>query len=136
MRILGIDYGRRRVGLAITDPDEIMVTPLKTLIVTEPEKLIRELEELIIDESVEFIVIGEPIRDDGKEAELYSEIRSFGRDLENRCGLPVVLYDEYYSSKRAEAGFHQTGKKIKGKKEIIDQLAAVDILQSYLESRK
>ncbi|MBD3234073.1 MAG: Holliday junction resolvase RuvX [candidate division Zixibacteria bacterium] len=136
MRILGIDYGRRRVGLAITDPDEIMVTPLTTLIATDPEKLINDIQKLMNEESVGLIVIGEPIRDDGKEAELSGEIKSFARKLEDKSGLKVVLYDEYYSSARAEDSFHQTGKRIKGKKEIIDQLAAVDILRSYLESRK
>ncbi|MCP4633353.1 MAG: Holliday junction resolvase RuvX [candidate division Zixibacteria bacterium] len=135
MRILGIDYGRRRIGLAITDPNGLMATPLETMLFDDA-KNIAHIQKIIADEEVEMIIIGDPVRDDGIEAELHSEIISFAEKLGRETGLEIKFIDEYYSSGIATGKFHDAGLKMKGNKGIIDQLAAAELLQWYLDSLK
>ncbi len=134
MRILGLDYGRRRVGVAISDPDGKIATPYITLIIRDIEGLIVEIEDIVLNEGIELIVLGNPIRDDGKVAGLSAEIEKFAKKLEGNLGIKVKLIDEYYSSARAKGKLvEDRGLKLKGKKHLIDQMAAVDILQNYLD---
>jgi putative Holliday junction resolvase len=135
MRILGIDYGRKRIGLAISDPNGIMATPLETIQYHETKNIAR-IREIISEESIELIIIGDPVRDDGKEAELHDDIVDFANKLSDATGLEIEFIDEYYSSGIATGKFHEAGLRTKGNKGIIDQLAATELLQWYLDSLK
>ncbi|MBD3170500.1 MAG: Holliday junction resolvase RuvX [candidate division Zixibacteria bacterium] len=135
MRLLGIDYGRKRIGLALSDPAEKMVTPYGTIIVESTESLLEELSQIIREEEVELIILGDPVRDDGKRSELHDEIVGFANRLKEKTGLDVKLWDEYFTSRIAEEKLHSTGRKLKGNKGKIDSLAAAEILQGYIGSK-
>jgi putative Holliday junction resolvase len=134
MRILAIDYGRRRIGLAISDPEGKIATPLTTLILDDLSRLLNEIKTIIREEDVKKVIIGNPVRDDGKSSELADEISGFSKRLADETGLDIELVDEYYSSKLAEKKFHETGRKIKSNKNKIDRLAAARMLQEYLDT--
>ncbi len=132
-RILAIDYGSKRVGIAVTDPLQIIATPLTTL--REPE-LIPFLIQYRSREPLERIVVGMPLRTDGSDTHATPLIRAFIKNLNQKIpDIPVETIDEAYTSKRAFQAMVEGGmkKKDRRKKENIDQVSAVLILQSFLE---
>lgn len=132
-RILAIDYGSKRVGIAVTDPLKIIATPLTTI--TEPE-LIPFLVQYRSSELLERIVVGMPLRSDGSDTHATPLIRAFIKKLNQKMpDLPIETIDEAYTSKRASQAMVEGGmkKKDRRKKENIDQVSAVLILQSFLE---
>ena len=136
MRALGIDYGRKRVGIAISDPAGNLAVPLRAVIINNQNELIEAIRKIVTDEAIDLIIIGNPIRDDGKLADLAGEISQIAERIRIEINVRVQLHDEYYSSATAMKKFHQAGLKTKKNKAAIDQLAAADILQCYLDSMK
>ena len=149
MKLLGIDFGTRRVGLAMTDPSGAMAFPYATIHRTTRDKLFQELLDILEREQVEGIVvglpgsreagdgsgIGAPMAADGEEALIVRQIRNFVDRLQRRTPLPVHLVDETLSSFEAEQTLRESGLKGEKLKEKLDQQAAVLILRTYLESR-
>ncbi len=131
-RILSIDYGLKRVGLAVTDPMQIIASALETV----PEKEIMSyLKSYTEKEEVELFVLGYPTRSDGSDTHATPHVREFKKRLEKLfTQIPVQLEDESYTSKRAMEAMVQAGvkKKDRRKKENLDKLSAVIILQSYM----
>ena len=131
-RILAIDYGNKRTGLAVTDNLKMIATSLTVL---HPKELIPFLKEYVKKEEVECIVIGRPTNLDNTENEIEKDIRSFIVDLKkNFPGLKIERIDERFTSKIAQQTILEAGiKKMKRRnKSLADKVSATIILQSYL----
>lgn len=133
-RILAIDYGRKRVGVAISDPTRTIATGLPTLVVDSLAHAVNQIAALRDEWDYQAIVVGLPIRTSGEPSEMAEEVRAFADALRDKTGLPVTTQDERFSSSEAERIFHQKGKKLKGRKGEVDQLAAELILRQHLDS--
>ena len=135
-RILAIDYGTKRTGLAVTDPLQIIATGLDT--VATPE-LLDYLQRYLAQEEVETFVVGEPLHPDGNPAQLMPEVVGFVRKLRKLFpDVPVVMQDERFTSESAKDVIRQSGagQKKRRDKALVDKVAAVLILQDYLEEHK
>ena len=135
-RILGIDYGKKKVGFAVTDKLQITTNPLGTIPVHEVWKFI---EAQVKTGEIETIVVGYATHKDGADSESMQYIHPFVRGLKKRYrNIPVEFEDESYTSVIAEKSLIESGasKKTRQKKEIIDTISAMLILQSYLERTK
>lgn len=132
MRILGIDFGLKRVGLALCDPSGIVVTPWRTIERTTRDVLFGELTKAVEDEGVEAVVVGLPLTLDGEDSLITRQARNFAESLGRRVAVPVHLMDERLSS--AEADHHLDDAQVFGKKRKMarDAQAAALILEAWL----
>jgi RNAse H-fold protein YqgF len=131
-RILSIDYGKKRTGIAVTDPLKIIATGLTTV---ETPKLLAFLKEYISKEPVETIIIGMPSNLDDSPTHATPLVQSFIKQLNKTFpAIPVVEVDERYSSKMASQAMIEMGmkKKQRQNKGMIDEIAATILLQEYL----
>jgi len=133
-RVLSVDLGKKRVGLAISDPMHMISQPFKTLIFTSLTGLVKEIKVIIREKDVEEIVVGLPVKESGEEGEGCREARKFA-ELLNSENIRTELWDERYSSRLAENVMKSYGKKRKGNKATIDKIAASFILESFLKSK-
>ncbi len=135
-RVLAVDYGTKRVGLALTDPLFTFAYPFKTLI--NNRQLLNQLKQIIDEKGVQKIILGYPSREDGKESVLIPEINKFKEKLNKISKVEIILWDEIYTSRIAEKRIMETKKKKKTRrdKSLIDSNAAAVILQEYLESKQ
>ncbi|WP_353130216.1 Holliday junction resolvase RuvX [Parapedobacter pyrenivorans] len=135
MRILAFDYGTKRVGLAVTDPLQLIATALDTV---HAKDVLEYVKAYLDRETVSMFVVGEPRRLDGTESESAQHVRGFIRTLRRTFpAIPIETVDERFTSKMASASIAQSGmtKKKRQDKSLIDRVSAVLILQSYLDSR-
>ena len=132
-KILGIDLGERRIGLALSDGLGFLAHPLVTLPWKGTEALIKELNHIIERESVGKLVIGVPYTMRGTVSEKTEQVRRIIHELRQRLGVEIIEMDERLTTKMAEKVFQSLGKKPSKNRDKIDQLAAVFILQSYLD---
>ncbi len=132
-RILAVDTGTRRVGLAMTDPLQLIASPLRSIRFNGTDKLVADLLDLIRAREVELVVVGLPIREDGTEGEGCLRARGLADRL-GEAGVQVKLWDERYSSREAESSLREMGLKRKQSIGRIDQIAAAIILEDYLRS--
>ncbi len=136
-RILALDYGVKRIGVAVSAPLGFFTQPLAYIPNKNPSQVIEELNHIIKERTISFILLGLPKRTDetiGPEAE---KVIEFGKVLETRCGIEVKFYDESYSTKDAEEILiNELNLSRKKRKEVIDSMAACLILNSYLRSLK
>ena len=130
-RILAIDYGRRRIGLALSDELRLTAQPLATLERTNRRNDLRRLREIARKNAVRAIVVGHPIHLDGSAGEMAEEAERFAARLRKELGLPVELMDERLSS--WEAGQIVAKPAASKKKSSLDHIAAAVILRDYLE---
>ena len=136
MRILSVDYGRKRTGLAVTDPLQIIAGGLATVSTSE---LFDYLKKYIEREQVERIVIGEPRQPNGEPSENLQRVQQFvNRWRKAVPEVPIVFYDERFTSVLAHQAMLQGGlrKKARQDKALVDEISATILLQDYLESRK
>ncbi len=134
-RILGIDYGRKRVGLAVTDPLKIFASPLNTISAHDIDNFIADY---MASEEVEAFVIGYPVKLNNEPSESVKYINPFIRKLKKRFpGVPVHLVDERFTSQMALKTMIEGGlkKKERQNKSIIDMISASIILQSFLDRK-
>ena len=137
MRILGIDFGLKRVGLALTDGTGAMAFPYRTVVRTTREALFAELLGVIESEGVEEIVVGLPLLLDGGDSMTTRQARNFAASLGRRTEVPIVLVDERLSSAAAEEELVEAGLTKRSKrKPVLDQQAAVRILETHLDQRR
>ncbi|GAB6175746.1 Holliday junction resolvase RuvX [Desulfobaculum senezii] len=136
MRILAIDFGLKRVGLALTDGLGMMAFPYKTIVRTTRDKLFAELSEILEKENVTAIVLGLPLSLDGEETLITRQVYNFKASLARRTDLPIHYMDERLSSVEAEEQLKEVGLRRKKRKTVLDQQAAVRILESYLAQEK
>ena len=138
MRVLGIDFGERRIGLALSDPTGTLASPLPTLKRRAGKRPpITALIGIIQDNEVEALVLGLPLTLKGEESDWTRLIRDVGDALHARTGLPLYYMDERFTSVRAEKAVRSIGlpKKKREEKERVDAAAAILILQSWLDER-
>lgn len=133
-KLAGVDYGMKRVGLAVCDEFHVTTSPRKTLL-RDSDDFWSELTDALDFESVEGVVVGLPERPDGKNDELIAEIRDFAERLKQLTGLPVYFHDEYLTSKTATRVMIEIGKKKKkrSRKGEKDKVAAALILRNFLD---
>ncbi len=134
-RILALDPGSVRVGVAVTDPGRIIASPLKTISFTSDEELINEILDICSSMEIKTVVVGLPLKEDGTEGTGCEKSRSFASKLTSR-GLDVILWDERYSSKVAASYIREAGTKQKKAKGSLDRIAASLILENYLDYLK
>lgn len=135
-RILGIDHGNRRIGLAISDPMKIIARPLKTITYLQQPDVFHSLQDIIQSKSVEEIIIGLPRGMDGRDTAQTKVVLNFAEKLKRQLHIPVKLIDERLSSVSAEKVLIQQNIKTGYNKEKIDETAAAIILQHYLETKR
>lgn len=133
MRILGLDYGTVRVGVAISDPTGFIATP-KGNVSAEPKKdFLAEIQRICLDLGVEKIVIGLPLHMNGDEGESALAARAMGADIKKKLELPVCFMDERMSTMSADKALNEAQVKGRKKKDKVDSAAAAIILQNYLD---
>jgi putative Holliday junction resolvase len=136
MRILGLDFGSKTVGVAVSD--ELLITAQGVEIIRRksPTKLrqtLARIEELVGGYSVDRIVLGYPKNMNNTEGERCERTREFKELLEKRCGIPVILWDERLTTVAADQSMMEMGIRRENRKEYVDEIAAILILQGYLD---
>lgn len=136
MRIIGLDFGSKTVGVAVSD--ELLITAQGVEIIRRkaPGKLrqtLARIEELIAEYGVEKIVLGYPKNMNNTEGERCEKTKEFKEMLERRTGLEVVLWDERLTTVAADRSMMETGIRREQRKEFVDEIAAIFILQGYLD---
>lgn len=137
MRVIGLDYGTKTVGVAVSDELGLTAQPLETIVRKSANKLrqtLARIEEIIIEYGIETIVLGYPKNMNNTLGERAKQTEVFQEALERRTGLPVVLWDERLSTAEAERILQAGGVRRENRKQYIDKLAAAVILQSYLDA--
>ncbi len=134
MRALGIDFGIKRVGLALSDPTGTLCSPYKTIDRTSRQALFDELLEIIQKETVEAVVVGLPLSLDGEDTLTTRQARNFAESLGRRTDVPIHLWDERLSSAEAEMELEMAGVFGSKRKKALDSQAAVIILRSWIEN--
>ena len=133
--ILAIDYGDARIGLAATDPLGIAAHPVETIHRKTTDPLER-IAEIVAERGIRRILLGLPLHLDGSEGRSAEKVRRFGRELtESLPGIPLEFTDERLTSVSAAEKLRQAGRPAKRQKDIIDQAAAVEILNAWLDEQ-
>jgi putative Holliday junction resolvase len=133
-RLLGVDYGNVRIGLAISDPDRKIASPLATYALRSKDRDADFFRKLVDEEQPVALVIGLPVHLSGHESESSARARAFGKWLNDITGLPVVFFDERFTTVEAEAHLLDAGLTSKRRKARRDRVAAQILLQSYLDA--
>lgn len=133
-RILALDLGKKRIGLALSDPLRITAQGLPNLVRTNKRADLDALAGLVRDHEVGMILMGNPINMRGAEGRQSVWVREFAAAIESRLGVPVRLWDERLTSVEAGRVLRQSGISIEKRAAAVDRLSAVILLQSYLDS--
>ena len=134
MKILGLDYGEARIGVAVSDALGMLATPLDTICEKDREKQLEKTAEVAKLHKVEKIVVGNPKRMDGTLGHRAEYTEQFARDLSEILNVPYIMWDERLSSSEAHRILESGGVSGKKRKTKVDKIAAVIILQGYLDS--
>ncbi|EFO80357.1 Holliday junction resolvase YqgF [Oscillochloris trichoides DG-6] len=132
-RLLGLDVGDRRIGVALSDALGMLASPLTTINANPRSQAITMIARLVREHEVQGIVVGLPLTLRGEIGPQAEQTRSFAQELERQVGLPVMLFDERYTTTVAEQLLREMGVKPEKRKQQIDQVAASIILQDYLD---
>jgi putative Holliday junction resolvase len=133
-RFLAIDFGLKRIGLALSDPLKLFSYPFSTL--TNDNNLWVNLDKIIKEKKVSQIILGYPLKENGEATSLTEKISKFKKEIDKKFNIPIILWDESYSSQTAKEKIIQsvTSKKKRRDKGLIDKNAAAVILQEYIDS--
>ena len=132
-RLLGIDPGKNRVGLAISDENKLVSTPLKTIVKKNNSNFINEIKEIIIENNIKGIIVGNPINMDGSKGPSAQSANDFAKYLSNNVSIPVTMWDERLSSEGAFNLSSNLDTNVSKKVEKLDQNAASFILQGAID---
>jgi len=135
MILLGVDYGEKRTGVAVCDPMGILASPVKVINETNRKKLAFVLSELAKEKYAERIILGLPLRTDGSKGDKALACEALADFLRTQHGLQVELWDERFSSTVAHQSLGAANVKAKDRRNVVDAVAAVIILQSYLDRK-
>ena len=136
MKILGIDYGEARTGFAVCDKDEIIASPLCVVHEKKLEELIKKTVEIINDNGIEEVVIGNPINMNNTKGEKSVKCELFAEKIREQVKIPVVMRDERLTTVSAHSIMNEVNKRGKKRKETIDSVAAALILEDYIGFRR
>lgn len=134
-RVLGLDVGARRIGVAVSDPLGITAQGLETLQRKNKKHDFQFLERIIREYEVREIVVGLPLRMSGEEGTQAEKIQAFAEDLRKRFALPVHLWDERLTSAEANRLLRETDLSIEKRGKAVDRMAAILILQGWMENQ-
>ena len=134
MKIMAVDLGLARTGLAICDPSETLASPIGTIEERNDERLLSKVASAAAEQGAQRIVVGHPRNMDGSRGESAQRAECFAAALEKETGRPVMLWDERLTTVSAAGYLNQTDTRGKKRKAVIDTVAATIILQDYLES--
>lgn len=132
MVIMSVDYGDRRTGLAVSDQNETFAFPVTVINESDKETLIDEITNIAVEKNARIIVVGLPKNMDGTEGERASACRNFALELTKKSGIETVMYDERLTTVSANKALNTTDTRGKKRKNVIDEVAAVMILEDYL----
>lgn len=135
-RILGVDFGDARTGVALSDISGFLASGVGTIKSTSFLKTAEEVAKIAKEKDVGLIVLGNPINMNGTQGPRSEKAQAFGKHLSELCGIEVVLFDERLSTANAHTMLNLTNTRGQKRKNIIDEMSACLILQSYLDSRK
>ena len=136
-RLLGVDWGERRIGLSLADETGTIARPLATLTRRTGKRVpMQQLLAHCAGHAVTGVVVGLPLDERGEEGEAAAAARQLAADIARRSGLPVELWDERLSTARALRTVRELGGSTRGRKEDVDALAAAVMLQHYLDARR
>lgn len=133
-RLLGVDYGTRRIGLAISDADRRIASPLAVYHRRTQEVDSRHFQSLVQEERIDRIIVGLPVRTTGREGEKAAEARAFGGWLQQATRLPVIYWDERFTTADAEQHMIDAGLTARQRQARRDMVAAQIMLQAYLDA--
>jgi len=136
MRILAVDYGDVRTGLAVCDVTETLSSPYSVIREKNADVLIQKIERIVIDEKISEIVVGNPLNTNNTRGVRSEICEQFAAFLKERVDVPVLMWDERYSTEIAHTLLSATNKKGKKRKDVIDSAAAAVILENYLAYRR
>ena len=134
MRTLGLDLGRRRIGVAISDPTGAFARELQVIVRTSKQGDLASLKDLVHQWKVGRVIVGHPRKLNGERGAEARWAERYAKELEEALGLPVVLWDEWLSTVQAEREFRDGGRRVK-RKELHARAAAI-ILQDYLDAKR
>ena len=135
-RVLGLDVGSRTIGMAVSDPLWITAQGLETIRRENKRKDFAKLADVIVEYQVAEIVVGYPLRLSGAEGIQSEKMQVFAGELRKKFGLPVHLWDERLSSTQANRLLRETDLSIKKRGQAVDRMAAILILQNWMEARE
>ena len=134
-RVLGIDLGEARIGLALSDELGMLAHPLETITVKQVADPLARIAEIVARDHVEAIVLGLPRNMDGSYGPAAERSRAFAEKLRAKVPCPVKLWDERLTTAAAQRALHEGGRNVKQSRAVIDQVAAQIILQGWLDSQ-
>jgi len=136
-RVLGIDHGEARIGLALSDELGMLAHPLETVPGRDAKAAIARISELVVERRIDTIVLGLPLRMDGSSGTAVEKVRAFRKNLAKTLpeNVTIIESDERLTTVSAWEKLHAAGRKEKNSRHLIDQAAAVEILQDYLDSQ-
>jgi len=132
-RVLGIDYGLKRIGVAVSDPSQTIVSGLPTVINKGWQKTIDEIKNLVDNWNIVAIVVGMPFNMDGSKSKFCDNVEFFITRLQQSLSIPIFTWDERMTTLAAERAMKDTNRSPSRGKSVVDQLAAFFILQSFLD---
>ncbi len=133
-RIMGIDYGSARIGVALSDELQMLAHPTETIVVAKVNDPLARIAALVSEKNVELIVVGLPRHMNGDEGASADEANGFAEKLKAKVECEVRTWDERLSTMAAQRALHEAGKSVRESRGYIDQVAAQMILQGYLDS--
>lgn len=134
-KIIALDIGEKRIGVAVSDALGMLAHPLKTIRWQGIDNLARELDTLVRELEADKIVVGMPFTLKGTTSQKTEQVYEICQGLRERLGVEIIEQDERLTTRMAENALHAVGKKPSRQRDKIDQIAAVYILQSYLDKR-
>jgi putative Holliday junction resolvase len=136
-RLLAVDWGQLRIGLALSDESQVLASPLETLVRRSGKRFpMPRFLELVAEHRPVGVVVGLPLTGEGTETESAAAARALAELIGRRTGLPLELWDERMSTARALAAIREQGGSTRGRREAVDALAAAVLLQGFLEARR
>src|SRR5277367_5630593 len=134
-RLMGLDVGDRRIGVAVSDPLGLTAQPILTLVRTNRRQDLKSLKRLIRKYGCSGIIVGNPLYMSGDQSPQAAKAQAFAQTLRDETGLPVHLWDERLTTTEAHRHLHASGRPGSEHRAVLDQVAAVLILQSFLDAR-
>lgn len=135
-RLMGVDYGDKRIGIALTDALQIIASPYEVYQNKGEDDAVNHICELIKSQNVSAVAFGLPLNMDGTEGERAAKHREVGARIQNQSGVQVHFVDERLTSAEAEELLIESGVRREKRKSVIDKIAAQIILQTYMNNRK
>lgn len=134
-RILSLDLGEKRIGVAVCDPSQTVARPLRVIGRTSRQSDFDALAGIVAQEGVNSLLVGVPVQPDGEEGSLAAWIKDYALELSRYLALPLCFYDESFTTKRAGDSLRGRGVRAKEQRGRVDAVAAAILLQDYLDAR-